>query len=58
VKAFGEVRTNLPGNRIARTLFSVHGGHIVVLHGFIKKTRKTPDDDPTLARRCKREFES
>jgi phage-related protein len=52
-----EVRTNLPSNRIARMLFSVHGGHIVVLHGFIKKTQKTPDDELALARKRKKEFE-
>ena len=52
-----EVRSSLPGNRIARVLFSVHQERIVVLHGFIKKTRKTPDDDLALARRRKREFE-
>jgi phage-related protein len=32
-----EVRTNL-GNRIARTLFAVVCGQMVLLHGFIKKT--------------------
>ena len=53
-----EVRTSLPSNRIARTLFSVHAGRIVVLHGFIKKSQKTPDDDLALARRRKREFEA
>src|SRR3979490_2941227 len=37
-----EVRTNLPSNRIARLLFCVTGGRILVLHGFIKKTQKTP----------------
>jgi phage-related protein len=52
-----EIRTSLPSNRIARTLFSVHGGYIVVLHGFIKKTQKTPDEELALARRRKREFE-
>jgi phage-related protein len=31
--------------------------HILVLHGFIKKTQKTPDDDLALARKRKREFE-
>jgi len=36
-----EVRSKLP-TRIARTLFFVHEGEIVLLHGFIKKTRKTP----------------
>ena len=53
-----EVRTSLPSNRIARTLFSVHAGRVVVLHGFIKKSQKTPDDDLALARRRKREFEA
>src|SRR3954466_2304727 len=53
-----EVRSDLPGNRIARVLFSVHQGRILALHGFIKKTRKTPDEDLALARRRKREFES
>jgi phage-related protein len=52
-----EVRCALGGNRIARVLFSVHQGRIVSLHGFIKKTRKTPDEELTLARRRKREFE-
>jgi phage-related protein len=53
-----EVRTSLPSSRIARTLFSVHGEYIVVLHGFIKKSQKTPADDLALARKRKREFES
>ena len=52
-----EVRCSLPSNRIARVLFSVHQGRILALHGFIKKTQKTPDDDLALARRRKREFE-
>jgi phage-related protein len=51
-----EVRSDLPGNRIARVLFSVQQGKILVLHAFIKKTRKTPDDDLALARRRSREF--
>lgn len=52
-----EVRSTLPSNRVARVLFSVDKERIVALHGFIKKTQKTPDDDLTLARRRKREFE-
>jgi phage-related protein len=52
-----EVRSDLPGNRIARVLFSLHQGRILALHGFIKKTRKTPDAELALARRRKREFE-
>jgi phage-related protein len=53
-----EVRTTLPGNRIARVLFCAVHGRIVVLHGFIKKTRKTPDAELTLARKRKKEFEA
>ena len=43
-----EVRTNL-GNRIARTLFAVVGGQMVLLHGFVKKTQRTSNDDIELA---------
>ena len=53
-----EVRSDLPSNRIARALFSVEQGHIVAFHGFIKKTRKTPDEDLALARKRKKEFQS
>ena len=42
-----EIRSKLP-NRIARTLFFEHEGEIVLLHGFIKKTRKTPNEDRAL----------
>jgi phage-related protein len=52
-----EVRSDLPGNRIARVLFSVRQGKLLVLHGFIKKSQKTPDEDLALARKRKREFE-
>jgi phage-related protein len=48
----------LPSNTIARVLFSVHQGRILALHGFIKKSQKTPDQDLALARRRKREFET
>ena len=52
-----ELRSDLPSNRIARALFRIRQGKILVLHGFIKKTQKTPDDDLVLARKRKREFE-
>ena len=52
-----EVRSDLPSNRIGRVLFSVQQGRILILHGFIKKTRKTPSEDLALARRRKREFD-
>jgi phage-related protein len=52
-----ELRCDLPSKRIARLLFSVQQGKILILHGFIKKTRTTPDEDMTLAHRRKREFD-
>jgi phage-related protein len=53
-----EVRTNLPGNRIARVLFYVDKlQRMVLLHGFVKKTRTTPDADLNLARANKRRHE-
>jgi phage-related protein len=52
-----EVRTNLADNRIARVLFCFCQGHLVLLHGFIKKTRKTPDDELALARKRQKELE-
>ena len=44
----GEIRTTLRG-RIARVLFVVDGDEPVLLHGFIKQTQKTPNDDIELA---------
>lgn len=46
-----EVRTNLAQNRISRVLFYIDKrGRMVLLHGFIKKTRKTPEEDLGLAK--------
>lgn len=44
-----EVRSKL-GNRIARVLFALADGELILLHGFIKKTNKTPDQDKDLAK--------
>ena len=44
-----EVRSGLPRGRIARILFCVEQGRMMLLHGFIKKTRKTPQRDIQLA---------
>jgi phage-related protein len=46
-----EIRSTLPSRRIARILFCVHDGRIAVVHGFIKKTQRTPPGDVALARR-------
>ncbi|KYC43630.1 hypothetical protein WA1_00195 [Scytonema hofmannii PCC 7110] len=53
-----EVRTNLPQGRKARVLFCIHEGNMVLLHGFIKKTQKTPKKDLDLARERKQQVEA
>lgn len=52
-----EVRTDLPTNRTARVLICFCGSHLVALHGFIKKTRATPNEDLTIARKRQKELE-
>ena len=44
-----EVRSTLASSRIARVLLCQHGGTLVALHGFIKKTQATPKADLDLA---------
>ena len=51
-----EVRTNLPTRRTARVLLCVYREHLVALHGFIKKTRATPDEDLALAHERRKEL--
>jgi phage-related protein len=54
-----EVRTRLTGGRIARVLFYIDAqSRMVLLHGFMKKAQKTPDEDLELARRNKRLHEA
>ncbi|MDO8533309.1 MAG: type II toxin-antitoxin system RelE/ParE family toxin, partial [Xanthobacteraceae bacterium] len=40
-----ELRSNLPSRRISRLIFFVEDGELYVVHGFIKKTQKTPLED-------------
>jgi len=44
-----EVRSDLSLGRIARVIFCVRDGRMVLLHGFIKKTQKTPVADRDVA---------
>jgi phage-related protein len=58
VRSFGnnlwEVRSSLLHGRIARVLFCVEKDCMVLLHGFMKKTQKTPQQDIDLALRRKK----
>ena len=53
-----EVRSSLTNNRIARVLFFVYERHMVLLHGFIKKTPQTREDDLDLAVKRQKEVAS
>ena len=44
-----EVRSSLRQGRIARVIFCVADRRMVLLHGFVKKSRKTPQRDIELA---------
>ncbi len=48
-KDLWEVRVHLDG-RIARVLFTVSNGKIILLHGFIKKSQAIPQPDLKLAK--------
>jgi phage-related protein len=50
-----EVRSSL-GNRIARTLFTEANQELILLHGFLKKTQKTPKDDLALAQKRRKQY--
>ena len=52
-----EVRSNLAGGRIARVIFFIHDGEMILLHGFEKKTQKTPAQEIDLALARKRDIE-
>lgn len=50
-----EVRSKLNSKRIARVIFFMHDNNITLLHGFIKKTQKTPQGDIELANKRMKE---
>lgn len=56
-KGLYEVRSNLPRGKIARVLFCIYEERMILLHGFIKKTQKTPAQDLDLALKRKSTLE-
>ncbi len=52
-----EVRSDLGDKRTSRILFCFADGQMVLLHGFIKKSEKTPKEELDIARKRKRELE-
>ena len=53
-----EIRSSISAGRIARVLFCIEDGVMVLLHGFIKKSQKTPKPDLQLATKRMREVKS
>jgi len=51
-RALWEIRANLPPNEIARVIFTVADAPkaLLLLHGFVKKSQKTPQYDLQTAR--------
>ena len=52
-----EVRSDISDKRIARVIFFIKDNEMVLLHGFVKKTQKTPKTDLDLAVKRKKEIE-
>jgi phage-related protein len=50
-KGLLEIRSNLADGRIARVFFCAHEESMVLLHGFIKKSQKTPVYELDVAER-------
>ena len=53
-----EIRSRLSKRRIARILFTVRDSKMILLHGFIKKSQRTPQKDLNLARNRRKLWES
>ena len=49
-KGLWEIRSNL-NNRIARIMFIICDGEMILLHAIIKKTQKTPPSDIVIAKK-------
>jgi phage-related protein len=55
-KELWEVRSKITGG-IARVIFMLHDGEMILLHSFVKKTQKTPQNELDLAVKRKKEYE-
>lgn len=52
-----EVRSKITHGRIARVIFYITKAEMILLHGFVKKTQKTPDHEKKLALKRKKEHQ-
>ncbi len=54
---FYEVRSDISNQLIARVIFFIKANEMILLHGFIQKSQKTPKPDLDLAIKRKKEVE-
>ena len=52
-----EIRSSISDKRIARVIFSIKNNRMPLLHGFVKKSQKTPQTDLDLAKKRKKEID-
>jgi len=57
-KGLFEIRSSISSGQISRVLFTVAKKQMVLLHAFIKKTKKTPKPDLELALKRLKEISS
>ena len=53
-----KIRSHLSSGRTARIFFTVGDNELILLHSFIKKSQKTPQNDLSLARNRKHLWQS
>ena len=51
-----EVRSNISDKRIARVIFLVMSEYMILLHGFVKKSQKTPKSELAIALKRKKDI--
>lgn len=56
-KGLWEVRSRITDDKIARILFFTDTNKMVLVHGFIKKSQKTPESDLSLAMQRKKAYD-
>ena len=56
-KDLWEVRSKITGGKIARIIFYISNGEMILLHGFIKKSQKTPKKEIELAVKRQKEHQ-
>jgi phage-related protein len=56
-KDLWEVRSRITHARIARVMFYIKDGEMILLHGFVKKAQKTPQQELELAVKRQKEHD-